>query len=301
MSKVLILGASGMLGSMVCDYFTKNSDFEITASLRDLSLSKKIKSLSKIECICLDADDLRSVKKSNLTRFDWIINAIGIIKPYIKEGDCQSIETAIKINALFPHCLADELKDTNTRIIQIATDCVFSGRRGSYSENSPHDPPDVYGKTKSLGEAETRNFHNLRCSIIGPEIRSKLSLLEWFLGQKRNGKVTGFKNHLWNGITTLHFAKICKGIIENGLCLPSKQNIIPSGILSKAEILKIFALIYKRGDIKINERQVLPAQDRTLVTENPQINTRLWVASGYKTPPSIEVMISELASYNYDK
>lgn len=299
MTKVSILGASGMLGSMLCDFLTKNSTFDITATLRDYKFKDKIKSLSEIKCVRFDANDLNSVKSLNLHKFDWIINAIGIIKPYIKPDNPQTIETAIRVNSLFAHYLAGETKNTNTKIIQIATDCVFSGRQGGYDENSPHDPQDVYGKTKSMGEVSAKNFYNLRCSIIGPEIKGKLSLLEWFLATKKNAEVTGYKNHLWNGITTLHFAKICRGIIENNLPLPSCQHIVPSGILSKSDMLKIFARIYKRKDIKINEKNVTPAVNRTLSTINPETNTVIWNKAGYDDMPSLEVMVKELASYDY--
>lgn len=295
MTKIFILGAGGMLGSMLTDYLCKNSDFEITVSSRNLK--DKIKLPHKVNYVPFDADNSNGIKSLNLKNFGWVINAIGIIKPYIKDDDSGSIKRAIEINSLLPRYLAEQVKNSGTKIIQIATDCVYSGNKGNYDENYPHDALDVYGKTKSLGEVSAENFYNLRCSIIGPEIKGKLSLLEWFLAAKKNAEITGFKNHFWNGITTLHFAKICKGIIENDLELPSKQHIIPDGTLSKAQMLEKFAQVYKRKDIKIRGKNVTPAVDRTLTTANPQLNTRLWHSAGYKTSPTIQNMIEELAGY----
>jgi dTDP-4-dehydrorhamnose reductase len=300
MKKVLILGSSGMLGSMVTDYLVKHSDFEISAALRNLKLKEEIASLSKIKCIPFDADSLSSLKELNPAGYDWIINAAGIIKPYIKDDRPETVERALKVNSLFPHALAEETKNTNTKVIQIATDCAFSGQKGRYDENSSHDALDAYGKTKSLGEAVSENFYNLRCSIIGPELKNKLSFLEWFLGQKQNAVITGFKNHFWNGVTTLHFAKICKGIMENELKIPSKQHIVPEDVMTKTQMLGEFAKYYKRTDIQIKNADAPSAVDRTLSTINPETNLKIWKSAGYDTPPSIGTMIKELSEYNYN-
>src|SRR5207244_6584362 len=110
------------------------------------------------------------------------------------------VRRAVAVNSLFPYALSDVAEAAGARVLQIATDCVFSGREGSYREDSPHDPLDVYGKTKSLGEVQAPHFLNLRCSIVGPEIRGFRSLLCWFLAQPRNARLRGFVNHWWNGV-----------------------------------------------------------------------------------------------------
>ena len=89
----------------------------------------------------------------------------------------------------------------------IGTDAVFSGRAGPYAESSPADPTDLYGTTKFLGEVTSEHVMHLRTSIIGPELGSRRSLLEWFLGHEDGDTVPGFVNHQWNGITTLHLAR----------------------------------------------------------------------------------------------
>ena len=127
--------------------------------------------------------------------------------------DPAGVERAIRINALFPHQLARAAHRHGVRLIQIATDCVFSGSRGKYTEADDHDALDVYGKTKSLGELHVPGALNIRCSIIGPEGKGRTSLMEWFLAQPAGSTVNGFTHHLWNGVTTLQFARLCERII----------------------------------------------------------------------------------------
>lgn len=251
---ITILGKTGMLGSMLERTWegehkaTDRSEFD--ASYPDLDV---------------------------LVGSDWIINCIGVIKPY-----CDDVPRAIAVNAIFPHLLP-----ANT--IQIATDCVYSGQVGGYVEDSPHDAMDVYGKTKSLGESP--RVKNLRCSIIGPEVKNHISLLDWFLSQK---KANGFTNHLWNGITTLHFSKIVQGAIREGIELPQLQHIVPADVVSKAELLRIIAKSYHRK-IVVTDTEADEVVDRTLDTNNPRLNQRLWEAAGYPSPPTIRQMVEELA------
>lgn len=212
-----------------------------------------------------------------LMHTDWVVNCIGVIKPY-----CNDVERAIKVNALFPHELP-----VNT--LQIATDCVYSGKKGNYVESDEHDATDVYGKTKSLGEAP--HIKNLRCSIIGPEVKNHISLLDWFLKQE---KVNGFTNHLWNGITTYHFSKICQAIIDNKIDLPNLQHIVPGDVVTKAELLRIIAQAYERN-IETTDVEADVAVNRTLATNNKRLNDQIWKAAGYSYPPTIKQMIQELA------
>lgn len=294
--KVLVLGGTGMLGSMLVDYLRKEQDFCVTATARAASMPNE--PLQGVEWREFDAEspnnliDLCSGK-------DAVINAIGVIKPYIKDDDSQQVQRAIRINALFPHVLAQAAGKVGTKILQIATDCVFSGAKGHYVESDKHDALDVYGKTKSLGEARRRNVTNIRCSIIGPEIKGKLSLLEWFLGQQMHARINGYINHLWNGVTTLHFAKICCAIIREQIELPNLLHLIPADVVSKAQLLRYIARAYKREDIIINDYATPIHCNRSLATEYPDLNARLWLAAGYESIPSISEMIDELALYRY--
>jgi len=302
-SDILILGASGMLGSMVVDYLSRNKSFHVTATVRTHHYLDKLKAtIKEVDWQLFSVkDNAETVNRFvSLGRFDWIINAIGIIKPYARDDQTAERENAIKINALFPYWLATATEKNGSKILQIATDCVYSGNKGHYVESDKHDALDVYGKTKSLGESPSDSFHHLRCSIVGPEIKSFLSLQEWFLRQPDNAQVNGYSNHMWNGLTTLHFAKICEGIITSGISLPKLQHIIPSGEISKNSLLNKYASVYERQDIQITAIEAPTIIDRTLKTENHLENTSLWKVAGYPgNPPTVEEMVEELGAFNF--
>ena len=283
--KVAILGSTGMLGSMVRRFLSERPEYDI----------------SVIDRPSFDAEApfLRPILTDFLRGQDYAINCIGIIKPRIDEQKAHSVERAIRVNSLFPHALAAAADSVGCRVLQIATDCVFSGATGGYTESSPHDALDVYGKTKSLGEVRSPNVHHLRCSIIGPELagRPKDSLLEWFLGQPAGSMLKGFNNHRWNGVTTLAFAKICHGIMSQGVELQRVQHVVPGNSATKAELLDQFRYCCQRKDIHIEEVQAEGSIDRTLTTDQFFGNELLWEFAGYDSPPTIQQMIEELAAY----
>ncbi|MGZ6005789.1 MAG: sugar nucleotide-binding protein, partial [Candidatus Saccharimonadales bacterium] len=266
--KVVILGSTGMLGAITLDSFVKSKDFEIIATYRDQKEAQAfIKKYPTVEFRLLDAekDDVDDIAKA-IHGADWVVNAIGVIKPYIHDDNAQEVERALRINGLFPHLLSKAAEKTGAKILQIATDCVYSGEKGGYIETDLHDALDVYGKTKSLGEAQFGNIYHLRCSIIGPEIKAHLSLMDWFLGQPEGAEVNGFTNHQWNGVTTLHYARVCQGIIKSNIELPRLQHIIPGNLITKSDLLKSFSKEFKRQDIVVNEVEAPKVIDRTLST-----------------------------------
>jgi len=275
-AKVAILGVTGMLGSALLDEF---SDYDLIKTTRNE----------------LDAQNctVESIART-IDNTVYVINCIGIIKPYIHDNNSFEVQRAIEVNGLFPHKLAEAAKITGAKVIQIATDCVYDGVKGGYKEDDKHNAIDVYGKTKSLGEVSADNFLNLRCSIIGREKKSYLSLLEWFLNQPKGAKLKGFKNHFWNGVTTNAFAKICKGIIQNNAYFSGLQHIVAADSPSKAQMLHIFKEVFKRGDMEIDDINAPIGIDRTLSTNNETQNKNLWHFAGYKEIPSVEEMIFEL-------
>ncbi|MEO7795636.1 MAG: sugar nucleotide-binding protein, partial [Thermoanaerobaculia bacterium] len=244
------------------------------------------------------ASDATSAHAELLSGSDWVINAIGILKPLIRDDNAFEVERAVRINALLPLWLARATAG-RARVLQIATDCTFSGSRGRYTEADSHDALDVYGKSKSLGEVPAAHVHHLRCSIVGPEAKAPKSLLEWVLGQPRGGTVNGFVNHRWNGVTSLHFAKLCAGIIESGLDLPRLQHIVPTGTVTKCELLQSIALRFDRADLTIQPTEAQVVVDRTLATGGDARNRALWTAAGHAEPPSVPQMIEELARFDY--
>ena len=299
--KVIVLGGSGMLGSMVVDCLSRQKGFQVTGTARTVELMEKLGARVKgVEWRRLDAETADvSEMLGVLGEAPWVVNAIGVIKPYIHDDKAAEVERATHVNALFPHLLARAAEKAGTRILQIATDCVFSGSKGSYVESDKHDALDVYGKTKSIGEVYSSNVFHLRVSIIGPEPKGHVSLLDWFLGQKRGARVNGYTNHQWNGVTTLQFARLCHGIVVKSVALPHVQHVAPTGTISKADLLRCFAREFRREDVTITPAEAKTVIDRTLTTTNEALNRQLWQAAGYAEVPTVPQMVSELAGFEF--
>jgi len=289
-----------MLGSMVTDELARRPDIRLTATWRASGSTTQRRAIPGVEWIPFDAADAHLDEAlAACGSHQWIINAIGITKPLIRDDDARQVERAIRINALLPHAIARYAEIQGARVLQIATDCVYSGAKGAYIETDIHDALDVYGKSKSLGECYAPNTAHLRCSIIGPEPKDFKFLVEWFRTQPPQGRVNGFLNHKWNGITTLHFARLCAGIVESEPQLPHLQHVVPEGVISKAGMLHEFAAAYGRTDVEINETNASSVIDRTLSTINPDLNRQLWQAAGYAAPPTVPEMIAAVAKYSY--
>lgn len=292
MMKVTVLGAGGMLGSMVTSVLSAERDFEVTATVR----RPGGRPMEGVRQTHLDVETATEEQlHSAVGGADWIVNAVGVIKPYVRDEDGTGVERAVRVNALFPQLLARAAAKANARVLQIATDCVYSGVRGGYLESDPHDALDVYGKSKSLGEVRHPNLHHLRCSIIGPEPSTRLSLLEWFLGQAHAATLQGYVHHRWNGVTTLQFAEICRGLIRSGGPLPHLQHVVPADVVTKKELLDVMAQMFGRADLSINPVSPGPPVDRTLSTADAAHNRAIWKLAGYAEPPAVAAMIAALA------
>jgi dTDP-4-dehydrorhamnose reductase len=291
MTKVLILGATGMLGTAVLKEF---QDF--AGEVAVTSRGEKIENLpSSISQLNFDAaTDDPATAFAGLGHVNYVVNCIGIIKPYISDSDDKQRLNALQINSLFPQRLADWASAAGTKVIQIATDCVFSGFKGSYLETEAHDALDVYGKSKSLGEVPNPSMMHLRVSIIGPEVGRSTSLLEWVRNQPEGAEIFGFTDHVWNGVTTTHFGKLARGIIESDLFKPGVFHVVPGNRLPKDKLVQKIASVFGRDDIKIQPKASGNTVDRTLETASPDFNAAMWDAAGYKTPPTIEQMLEEI-------
>lgn len=291
--KVLILGATGMLGSEVLRVFDQR-EYAISANLRNKKSAKLFTFNHKVKFFKFDAgkDDINILQKF-VTTNTIIINCIGIIKPKINEMNNDSVLNAININSVFPHQLFNKFSRTN-KIYQIATDCVYDGSQGKYNEDSKHNPTDVYGKTKSLGEVAGKNFFNLRTSIIGKELGNSFSLYEWFLKQKKNSILNGFTNHLWNGLTTNAFANALISIIENKIIIPNTIHLVPKNIVSKFKLLKLFNKCNKQKNVKINPSISSLKINRTLTTKYEKLLSKIWKQSIYKKPPTLEMLVDKI-------
>jgi dTDP-4-dehydrorhamnose reductase len=286
-----------MLGSMVVDVLAADRGLQVAGTVRSSKLADECRErLPEVEWRKFDAGAGDSLAPA-LDGAAWVINAIGLTKPYVHDDDPAQVERAIRINAWFPFDLAKAAEIAGAQVVQIATDCVFSGTTGAYIESSPHDALDVYGKTKSLGEPALPNMHLLRCSIIGPEPSSPTFLLEWLRRQPPNATVTGYVDHLWNGVTTHAFARLSLGIVNGAASPVALQHVIPAGDVTKADLLVMIKEAFGRDDVTVNPAKAPNAIDRTLRTEQPEANAALWSAAGYPAPPSVAEMVTALAEH----
>ncbi|MEK5644799.1 NAD(P)-dependent oxidoreductase [Paenibacillus rhizosphaerae] len=271
--KLLILGASGMAGHMLVDYFKLQSKHQVFYTTRDPRNSGGL---------IMDASDIGTVDKLvEIVRPDCIINAIGVLNHFAEEDKIN----AYHINGFLPHRLRRAADSVGARLIHISTDCVFEGTRGGYRESDVPDGTSVYAMTKALGEVQAPGHLTIRTSIIGPEIRSHgIGLMHWFMHQR--GTVTGYCNVFWNGVTTLELAKA----IDTALFTPSLSGLIhlahPEPI-SKHDLLLLFQEIWNLEDVTVVAGHT-PVQDRTLVSTRGD-----WT---YKVPPYRD-MLKELKQW----
>lgn len=218
-----------------------------------------------------------------------VINCIGIIKQLEEAHDPI---LSISLNALFPHRLARLCASTGSRMIHLSTDCVFSGKKGSYTEEDFSDADDLYGRTKYLGEVAGPGCLTIRTSIFGRDFLKRSALLEWFLSN-RGGKARGYKNSIYTGFPTQVMARIMGDVIERHADLSGVYQVA-SAPISKLELLvKIRDAM--RLDVEITPWEDPPC-DRSLRAD------RFVAATGYRIP-EWDAMVRELAddSTPYDE
>ncbi|MAJ05453.1 MAG: NAD(P)-dependent oxidoreductase [Crocinitomicaceae bacterium] len=248
--KILVLGITGMLGHKAFNHFSFSKDFQTYGTLRNKKdISKYFDKNQNKKNIFSNVDVLNTndvFKLIDKIKPDIIINCIGIIKQ-LKETHNSLL--SIELNALFPHKLANFIEGTNSRLIHISTDCVFSGAKGNYLEEDHSDAQDIYGKTKFLGELiNYNNSITIRTSIIGPELKGKLSLLEWFLSQKQS--INGYTNAIYSGFSTNELVNIIENYIIPNPSISGLYNVA-SDPISKYELLKIISKVYHKEIIII--------------------------------------------------
>ncbi len=241
--KITVFGAKGMLGYAVSEFFERAGNEVVKISRKDFDIAKE--SHEKVG--------------EFINGSDLAINCAGVIKPRIKD---MSIEEVLTVNSLFPKNFAKICNEKGVKSFHITTDCVYTGKKGNYTEKDLFDADDLYGLSKAGGDyAETMV---LRTSIIGEELNQNRSLLEWAKGQKGK-EVFGFTNHEWNGVTTLQLAKIIKTIIDENLYEQKLFHITSPDFVTKFELLKIFNEAYNL-DLKIQPKEAEVAIDRRLAS-----------------------------------
>jgi dTDP-4-dehydrorhamnose reductase len=247
--RILILGGDGMVGYQLFKYLSLNH--EVKATLHYPAHSQKHYDRFNNENAyfgldVLDDDRLLSILAD--FRPQVVINATAVIK---QSSLAKERLPSIKLNALFPHHLANICDTMQARMIHFSTDCVFSGSKGNYIEDDISDAEDIYGRTKYLGEVvDKHNCLTLRTSIIGLELKSefKHGLLEWFLAQK--GKVKGFRRAIYAGVTNIELSRIIELVITQHQDLFGVWQVASQPI-SKYTLLQKIAEKMGRKDIEV--------------------------------------------------
>lgn len=198
--KILVVGSNGMAGHVVTKYLKQQGHAVSTVARSNATYTLDI------ENTILTSSFFNEVKDD----FDFIINCVGLL---VKDSNDRPDRAAI-INSWFPHYIEHCIKDSNTKLIHLSTDCVFDGLKGNYVEKDTHTEMNAYGSSKSLGEVNNNKDITFRMSIIGPELKNGTGLMNWVITNTQD-ELQGWENALWNGITTLQLAKCIEQYINN--------------------------------------------------------------------------------------
>ncbi len=252
--RILILGASGMLGNALYRFFSASENYVTFGTSRSPHLMQALPLALRPNII----QDLNVENESGLTELlahiqpTVVVNCVGLVKQLAEANDAIA---AIKINALLPHQLARYCQQVNARLIHVSTDCVFSGAKGLYIEEDLPDAQDLYGRSKLLGEVDYDNAITLRTSIIGHEINSHHGLVDWFLSQK--GQVKGYRKAVFSGLPTVELARIIRDFVIPYPTLHGTYHVSASPI-NKYALLKLIATTYNRSlDITPSDQLVV--------------------------------------------
>jgi len=269
--KVLVLGASGMIGSTIIQVLSHNKEWEVHGTIRDASVKEYFPDYIANNLISdVDVDTYNLEQLFDNVRPDVVINCVGITK-HLPEADDPL--RAIALNALLPHRLSKHCDESNSRLIHISTDCIFSGAKGEYKEEDPSDAEDIYGKSKYLGEVLDTQGVTLRTSTIGHEIRTTHGLLEWFLSQKV--KCKGYSRAIFSGLPTVTLAAVIRDHVIPNESLSGLYHVAGQPI-SKYDLLLLIAKEYNKKIEIVNDASVVI--DRSLNAD------KFMGATGYVAP-----------------
>lgn len=259
MKKIVVLGSTGMAGHIISLYLERHGFdvFRISRSETNSDKSSKI-DVSNTDELMTCIDEIKA---------DVVVNCVGLLQKSCEERP----DLAVLINSYLPHCLENHYRGTETKIIHLSTDCVFSGKKGCYTEEDLPDGRTFYDRSKALGEINNKKDLTFRMSIIGPDIdASGTGLLNWFM--KQTGQVNGFTNALWNGITTLELAEAIEAAVNENI--NGVYQLVPKEYISKHDLLILFKKIFEKNNVKIlpNSNFVM---DKTLVNSRKDFTYRV--------------------------
>lgn len=241
-TKVLVLGASGMLGNAVLRLFAQSDGYSAVGSARSAGVLRVLPPELRDRVICgVDVENVDSLTRLfAATRPDVVINCIGLVKQLAEADDPLA---AIPINALLPHRLARLCDVAGARLIHMSTDCVFAGTKGMYREDEPSDAQDLYGRSKYLGEVDYPHAVTLRTSIIGHELSGAHGLVGWFLAQQ--GGVKGYSHAIFSGLPTVELARVMRDCV---IPRPELRGLyhVSAEPINKFDLLKLVAQVYGR-------------------------------------------------------
>ena len=270
--RFLILGCNGMAGHTISLYLKEQGHDVFGFDRRE---SKYIKNATG------DARDIDFVRNLIVDgKYDTVINCIGILIQFAEENK----SLAAFLNSYFPHFLAEVTDGTDAQVIHMSTDCVFSGKRGEYTENDFRDGETFYDRSKALGELDDDKNITLRNSIVGPDINPNgIGLMNWFM--KQNSPINGFTKAMWTGQTTLQLAKTMEvAAKERAFGL---YNTVPDHSISKYDLLRLFNKYLRNDSIQINPVEGINA-DKSLKRTRFEFSYLI---------PDYEVMVAELADW----
>ncbi len=284
MTKVLILGASGMLGSAVLRLFAQSDGFITMGTVRSGHAARLLPTaLRPLLIEGVDVDQFDSLARGiELARPDVIVNCIGVVKQLVEADDTL---TALPINSLLPHRLARLCSLTGARLVHVSTDCVFSGSKGRYVESDFADADDLYGRSKYLGEVDYSHAVTLRTSIIGHELDGARSLLCWFLAQ--NDSVCGFTRAVFSGLPTVELARVVRDFVLPNPKLRGLYHVSAAPI-TKYDLLRLVATAYGKAI------EIVPHGQ--LVIDRSLDSTRFQSATSY-IPPSWPELIDRMRAF----
>ncbi|WP_439503758.1 dTDP-4-dehydrorhamnose reductase family protein [Methylophaga sp.] len=277
--RILVLGASGMLGNAVMKLFVLEGQHETWGTLRSVSgkqfFTDDIKPRLIPDVDVLNQDALLDVFAK--IRPDVVINCVGVIKQLNNANDPMHV---LPLNTMFPHRLAKLCLILGFRLVHISTDCVFSGEKGGYTETDTSDAKDLYGKSKYLGELhEYANNITLRTSIIGHELNSNHALVDWFLLQQ--GQIKGFRKAIFSGLPTVELARVIHDWV---LPKPKLQGLfhVSAQPISKYDLLNLVARVYSK--------KIVIQPDDEFVIDRSLDSSLFQQETGYR-PPDWQTLI----------
>ena len=235
--RILVLGAAGMAGHIIVDFLSKENNFTIDTIARNKDFVEPTYTID-----LRDKEALREILVAN--KYDIVINASGLLNAQAENFP----DDAVLINTFLPLYLSRLGKEIGFKLIHISTDCVFSGRDGQYNENSLKDGEGYYSTTKALGEIDVPEHLTFRTSIIGPELKNDgIGLFSWFA--KQSGEISGYKNAIWSGVTTLVLAKAIRKAIDSNLT--GLYHLTNNKQISKFDLLQVFKRELAKDDVII--------------------------------------------------